>query len=78
VNSATIQYTGYFKAGPTLGVAVVAWLLGTTGAVVVLVLRARATIDQDGPFKKCMPNATGGANTGTPAGPPGVPAVGTV
>ncbi len=67
-----------YKAGPTFGVAVVAWLLGTVGAIVALALRARATTDQDGPFMKYLPDATGGATSGTPAGPPGAPAVGTV
>lgn len=65
------------ETGPTFAVAIMAFILGLVGAIAVLVLRARATTDQDGPFRKCMPNATG-ANTGTPAGPTEYPAVGTV
>lgn len=57
------------NAGPTLGVAVVSWLLGTAGAVVTLVLLRRATTDQDGPFTKCIQKAESGGV---------IPAVGTV
>ncbi|CAM9408407.1 unnamed protein product [Hapterophycus canaliculatus] len=53
------------KDGPTLAVAVVSWLLGTVGAVVILILRPRASTDQDGPLVVCVPNASG-----PPAGGP--------
>lgn len=69
------------RAGPTLGVAVTAWVFGTADAIVTLVLLRRATTDQDGPFRTCMPS-TGGASAGAPAGAsarqPGVAVVGTV
>lgn len=57
---------GWYDTGPTLGVAVVSWLLGMLGAVVVLILRPRATTDQDGPFSKCVPAAAGGAKAEAP------------
>lgn len=60
------EYT--YSAGPSLGWAVVACVFGLAGAIAVLVLRARATTEQDGPFKKC----------GTTVGPSAAPAVGTV
>lgn len=73
------------KTGPTFGVAVVAWLLGTAGAIVTMVLLRRATTDQDGPFRKCVSNMGGAkagapaaAPAGAPAGQPGAPVVGTV
>lgn len=59
--------------GPTVGVAIMAWILGTAGAIVTLVLFRRATIDQDGPFRKCVANAggvnanAGGVKAGAPA-----------
>eukprot|EP00752_Nemacystus_decipiens_P010840 g9638.t1 len=77
------KYLSSADLGPTFGVAVVAWLLGTTGAVVSLALLRRATAEQDGPFRACMSKA-GGANAGgpppasAPAGQPGVPVVGAV
>lgn len=64
-------YANAVTPGPTFGVAVTAWILGTAGAIVCLVYRVRATTEQDGPIKALM---QGGAN----AGQPGVPAVGTV
>ncbi|CAN0265282.1 unnamed protein product [Scytosiphon promiscuus] len=64
--------------GPTLGVAVVAWLLGTAGAIITLVFLRRATTDQDGPFTKCMPQTAGGANAGAPPPAGATPTVGTV
>lgn len=70
--------------GPTLGVAVVAWLLGTAGAVVTLglvFLRPEST-KEDGPFRACVSKAGGanaeGAPAAAPAGQPGLPTVGTV
>ena len=52
--SGSDYYGNPFRPGPTFGWAVVAWLLGTAGAVAVLVLRRRVAPDQDGPFRKCM------------------------
>ncbi|CAM9697671.1 unnamed protein product, partial [Laminaria digitata] len=52
------------KAGPTLGVAVVAWLLGMAGTITILLLRSGVTRDQEGPFRKC----TSGGGGGGPAG----------
>lgn len=55
------------SAGPTLGVAVVAWLLGVAGAVVVLLFRARATTDQEGPFKRLIAGGAGSNGSAYPA-----------
>ena len=54
-NVVNLDYT----SGPLFGVAVIAWLLGTAGAVTVLKLRPRATPNQDGPFRKCVASASG-------------------
>ncbi|CAM9727466.1 unnamed protein product [Ectocarpus fasciculatus] len=57
-----------FSPGPTLGVAVVAFLLGLAGTIVTFVLLRKATTEQDGPFRACMPNANAGGATA--AAPP--------
>lgn len=47
------------EAGPTLGVAVVAWLLGLAGTFTILILRSRATNEHEGPFRKCISGGGG-------------------
>ncbi|CAN0143303.1 unnamed protein product [Pylaiella littoralis] len=46
-------------AGPTAGLAIVAWIFGTVEAAVTLIYFKRATTDQDGPFRRCMPSGAG-------------------
>ncbi|CAM9441329.1 unnamed protein product [Hapterophycus canaliculatus] len=74
------DYSAFYdvEPGPTLGVAIMSWLLGTAGAIVTLVLLRRATTDQHGPFSKYMYRAAGGANAGAPPQAGATPAVGTV
>lgn len=50
------------EAGPTLGVAVMAWLFGVAGTITILLLRSRATSEDEGPFRKCV--SGGGGMTG--------------
>lgn len=50
-----------FKAGPTLGVAVMAWLFGLAGTITILFLRSSVTSEQEGPFRTCM---SGGGKAG--------------
>ena len=52
---------GEFIAGPTLGVAVVAWLLGVAGTITILVLRSRVTSEDEGPLRKCISGGGGSA-----------------
>lgn len=70
-----------YNPGPAFGLAVVAWIFGTAGAIAVVVLRARETdvTNLDGPLRKFVQNANG-VSTANPAGPPAAaaPAVGTV
>ncbi|CAN0143068.1 unnamed protein product [Pylaiella littoralis] len=54
--SSTAEYDTGATAGPSVGLAIVAWILGTAGAVVTLVFFRRATTNQDGPFRKCLAN----------------------
>ena len=45
-------YEADYSPGSTLVWAVVAFVFGLAGSISVLVLRGRATADQDGPFRK--------------------------
>lgn len=38
--------------GPTLGLAVTAWIFGVAGTILILTLRTKATAHQDGPCRK--------------------------
>lgn len=58
------NYYGYYSdlyevkvvAGPSLGLAVTAWIFGLAGTIIILTLRIKATTNQDGPCRKfCMP-----------------------
>lgn len=40
--------------GPSLGLAVTAWIVGVVGTVLILTLRTKATADQDGPLKNFL------------------------
>ncbi|CAM9906248.1 unnamed protein product [Ectocarpus sp. 6 AP-2014] len=40
------------KAGPTIGVAVIAWVFGLAGGSAILLLRPHATPGQDGPLRR--------------------------
>ncbi|CAM9933793.1 unnamed protein product [Ectocarpus sp. 4 AP-2014] len=66
-------YSVDFSPGPTLAVAVVAFIFGLVGAIVTCVLRNKATTEQDGPFRACMPNGkAGGAPSSAPPAAGGV------
>ncbi|CAM9586861.1 unnamed protein product [Ectocarpus sp. 8 AP-2014] len=66
-------YSFDFSPGPTFAVAVVAFIFGLVGAIVICVLRNKATTEQDGPFRACMPNAkAGGAPSSAPPAAAGV------
>lgn len=42
----------HIKAGPTIGVAVIAWVFGLAGGSAILLLRPHATPGQDGPLRR--------------------------
>lgn len=52
------------ESGPTLGVAVMAWLFGLAGNITILFLRKRVTREQEGPFRKCMSGGGGTSGRG--------------
>lgn len=54
------------EAGPTLGVAVLAWLFGLAGTFTILLLRSRVTSDQEGPFRKCLTGRSGATGRALP------------
>lgn len=64
-------YNYDLSPGPTLAVAVVAFILGLAGTIVTCALRGKATTEQDGPFRACMSKA-GGATAGAPPAAAGV------
>ncbi|CAN0369679.1 unnamed protein product [Ectocarpus sp. 12 AP-2014] len=66
-------YSVDYSPGPTLAVAVVAFIFGLVGAIVTCVLRNKATTEQDGPFRACMSNGkAGGAPSSAPPAAAGV------
>ncbi|CAM9906449.1 unnamed protein product, partial [Ectocarpus sp. 6 AP-2014] len=66
-------YSVDFSPGAAFAVAVVAFIFGLVGAIVTCVLRNKATAEQDGPFRACMPNArASGAPSAAPPAAAGV------
>lgn len=64
-------FLGFFISvtpGPSVGLAVTAWVLGVTGTSTILKLRTKATVDQDGPCRKCFVPSQQQA----PVPPPGI------
>ena len=47
------------KAGPTLGVAVMAWLFGLVGTITIMYLNSRVTSAHEGPLRQFMSRGGG-------------------
>ena len=53
-----------YGPGRTIGWAIAAAALGVAGAITILVLRGRATADEDGPLRKYRSNVTAARKVG--------------